>query len=508
MRARYVRRKAKQARRASPEKTVPARSQIPISPKRNVVAPPSAFSPSKRGHSLRPELSQKVPESPEKRVSFEVRNPISPEIPVANLPSDLSHSVERDHSFNPAARGPSHNIQSPAITATAPSMLQRATNIPDMPLQSLPSNNKPRAQRTPEKTPSPHHDTLKRRHVAIEDDFPSSSPLGPTSPKRRRPIASELPLEIASTPDKKRKPGLEGLSSPVIDLELEEYEPSLLDDSTENDDPLGQELSDTVFEGGHVVNETQSIFEDATQPIEFDIPEPEGGWDEEERLLPTFSSPVSLDIPPPDDGHEDNKYGIKDSTQLVDFEFLPREGGWNGQEVQEVQEVRVKEEPESPNAGIYDPPLTLRDTQAILRSKTLAPDFSILDPDGGWNSLIASSPPMIPSSPRAESVFSQTDLKDQMDAWIDAHAIKGISVEQVESVLKSTSMDTNLAHKAIRHLRRKGVLPKDRRGLWTESDDEDLKSTDARKIQRLQEKHGADCLAARWEFLDFYADEP
>lgn len=452
---RYLKRKAKEATRAFPEKSIPARSQIPISPKRSGVVPPSGFSP----------------------------------------------SIERHHSLKPAVRSPSYNPESPTITATAPSIHPQATYILSKHIPNLPSNNERHTQRSPEKTRSPYHETLKRKHVTTEEDLPSSSPIWRISPKRRRPSASELPLEIASTPEKNREPDSEGPSSPLfINLELEEDEPSLPEDSTENDSPLGQQPSDTLSEPGHVVNNTQAVFGDPTQLIDFDVPAPQGGWDNEELLVQNYSQPVSFDAPRREDGWEYNKHGIREPTPLIDFDVLPHQGGWDD------EGLRVKEEYEPPNTQSYDSQPNLPDTQAILRSRTPAPDFSIPDPDGGWNSLIASSPPPIPNSPRAESEFSQTELKEQMDAWIDAHATKGISVEQVESVLKSTSMDTTLADKALRHLAKKGVLPKGRRGLWTETDDEDLRSTDARKIQRLQEKHGADCLAARWEFLDFYAE--
>lgn len=453
---RYLKRKAKQTRRASPEKSVPARSQIPISPKRSMVVPPSGFSP----------------------------------------------SVERHYSLKPAVESPSYNPESPTITATSPSLHQQAMGILGKHIPSLPSNNERHTQRSLEKNGSPYHETLKRKHVASEEDLPSSSPIGPISPKRRRPRASELPLEIASTPEKIREPDSEGHSSPLfINLELEEDEPSLPEDSTENDSPLGQQPSDTLSEPGRVVNNTQAVFGDPTQLIDFDVPVPEGGWDNEELLVRNYSQPVGFYTLRREDGMEDNKHVIREPTPLIDFDLPPPEDGWDEENHQ------IKEVSELPNTERNDSQPNLPDTQAILRSKTPMPDFSIPDPDGGWNSLIASSPPLIPNSPRAESVFSQTDLKDQMDAWIDAHATKGISVEQVESVLMSTSMDTTLAHKALRHLAKKGVLPKDRMGVWTESDDEDLKSTDARKIQRLQEKHGADCLTARWEFLDFYAEE-
>lgn len=533
VRPRYLKRKAKQTRRASPGKTIPVRSQLPITPRRTVAAPPSAFSPFKADYSLLPELPQKTisksqnstspkrsvatlptavspsksdypltHEFPEIPLSFGARNPVLPKSPVVISPSRSSPSVEIEYSLERAARSPSYHPESPTLTAMAPSIYQQATNMLSKYIPSLPSNNERQIQSTPEKNRTPNHETLKRKHVAIEEELPSSSPLGPISPKRRRPSASELPLEIASTPQKSPGWDIEGPSSPLlINLKFEQDEPSLPEDSTENESPLGQQLSDTLSEPGRVFYNTQADFGDATQLIDFDIPPPDEGWDDEELLVQNPSQPVSFNVPPPEDRGEDNKKDIKEHIKLVDFDLQPPEGGSDDEEP-EIKE----EESKSRDLDIYNPRPSLPDTQAILRSKTPAPDFSIPDPDGGWSSLIASSPPVMPESPSAQSAFSQTDLKYQMDAWINSHAVKGISVEQVESVLKSTSMDTILADQALRHLARKGALPKDRRGVWTESDDENLKSTDARKIQRLQEKHGAECLAARWEFLDFYAE--
>lgn len=528
VRPRYLKRKAKQTQRASPEKTVPVRSHIAMSPKRTVASPSSAFSPVAKDHSLMPELPQTtfsqtrdpkspqrsravlspvfksnhslMPESPEIGVR-DARDPALPENSVVVSMSAFSPSVERQYALKPAVRSPSYHPESPTMIASSPSMHRKATKLLNEHMPSLPSHEERRTQITPEKFGLPNHEATKRKHIAIEEDLPSSSPLGPISPKRRRLSASELPLEIASTPKKFRERDNDGQSSPFINLVLEEDEPSLPKDSTEDNSPPGQELSDTLSVPGRVVNDTQAVFGEATQLIDFELAAPNGGWDNEELPDQNLSHAVSSDPPLPEYSREDNLHGNKESTpELVDFDVSPPEGGWDEEELQN------KEEPELPNTEIYDSQPALPDTQAILRGKTPAPDFSIPDPDGGWTSLTASSSPRRPSSPRAESEFSATELQDQMEAWFEAHAVEGISVEQVESVLQSTSMDTTIAGKALRHLAKKGVLPNDWKGVWTESDDEDLKSTDARKIQRLQEKHGADCLKARWEYLDHVAD--
>ena len=532
MRPRFLRRKAKQTRRASPTITIAARSQVPVSPKRTMAASVSAFSPFKGKTLLMPELPQEtfsrtqnrtsptksmvalpstfspdsksqsslVLESPKKINLNGVQKSVSSKRNIVILQSGFPASDNRGSSPKPAAASQIDHPESPTMTKTTPSKNRKAADVLSMRIPNLPSGNERHAPMTPEKPRSPNHETLKRKHSTFEDDLPSSSPIGPMSPKRRRPRGSELPVEIASSPEKGRVSNIEVPDSPLfIKLELEEDEPVLPTHSSEIGNPVSQQLSNTLSKPSNIVNNTQAVFEAATPSIDFDVPPPEGGWDNEELLVQDSSQPVSLDLQPSAEySKEDNKNGIKETTQLTDFDLAPPAGGWV------EQDTEIKSESDSQNTEIYDPQPTLRDTQAILQGKTPAPDFSIADPDGGWDNPIGSSPAIIPSSPRAESVFSQTELNDQIDAWIDAHAVKGISVEQVESVLKSTSMDTTLAHKALRHLTKKGALPVKWRGVWTESDDEDLKSTDARKIQRLQEKHGADCLTARWEFLDFY----
>ena len=485
-----------------------------------MTAPTSAFSPSKEHQSLVSEFPPKI--------ASRAQNPTSPKMSTAALPSKFSPDSESQSSLvlespkrpivgPPSGFSASHkevsapkraggsqyeHPESPMMTSTTSSKNQKAADDVSKHMPSLLSGNERHTPRTPEKPRSPYHETLKRKHNTFEDDLPSSSPIGPISPKRRRPSGLELPIEIASTPEKGRDSNIEVSSPPLsIKLEFEEDEPSFPALSGIHS-PLGQQLPDTLSEPGNVAKNTQAVFENDTPLIDFDVPAPEGGWDNEELLVQDASQPVSLDLlPSMEDSREDNKDGIKESTQLIDFDLAPPDGGWG------EQDPEIKSESESEYTEIYDLQPTLPDTQALLRSKTPAPDFTIPDPDGGWNNLIGSSPPVVPSSPRAESVFSQTELNDQLDAWIDAHAVNGASVETVESVLKSTSMDTALAHNALRYLAKKGAVPTKWKGLWTASDDEDLKSTDARKIQRLEKKHGADCLAARWEFLDFYAEK-
>ncbi len=46
------------------------------------------------------------------------------------------------------------------------------------------------------------------------------------------------------------------------------------------------------------------------------------------------------------------------------------------------------------------------------------------------------------------------------------------------------------------------ILPDDVAGVWTAADDADLQGSDSRGVRRVAEKHGAEGLVVRWEFLE------
>jgi len=385
---------------------------------------------------------------------------------------------------------------------------------------------------------SPRQETLKRKHVTLEEEIPSSSPLQPSfSPKRKRQSAAGLPLEIASTPDGSPLPRGGRRYSPLF-VETEEQAnedaAKFNDDIEENGSPLGRQLSDTLSEPGHRIDDTQAVFRDPTQPLDFDVPPPEEGWgnleddgewdksDPEipETEQPGFLVPDESEVPGALVREESLEVGLLDSDEAEDLGIpVPDEKEELGVLIpDEDEELGVDEDSgadasesgsESQSESLstitegHDQQIIIPETQAILQRQTqnLAPDFTIAEPDGGWDSLIPSSPPHIPGSPSAESEASSiTD--DQMQVWMDARVAEGITEDQAAWVLRCTSLDTELASEVVKYLAKNGDIPQRRRGVWTEADDEDLRSTDARKIQHLENKHGTEGLKGRWDFLE------
>ena len=317
-------------------------------------------------------------------------------------------------------------------------------------------------------------ESLKRKHPTLDEEIPSSSPIqARLSPKRRRPDLSEMPREIASTPEGSPKSSGKRTTSPLFidnDDESEEDNSGSEADFYENESPIGQDPSETLSKPRRGARDTQSLFREPTLPIDFDVPPLGEDWDEEELEYQNTSRMFDFDVPPPKEGWDDENPKAEPSESDSRLETGATEA--------------------------YDAQRAIRsETQAIFQRQTQPPDFTVAEPVGGWD-----SPPM-PASSDNESEALDVDI--QTDAWIDAHINEKFSEEQVTAALKSCTMDTSLAEEVLKHLESEGKIPDDRKGVWTEMDDEDLGSTDARTIQKLEKKHGADGIKARWDFLSF-----
>lgn len=335
----------------------------------------------------------------------------------------------------------------------------------------------------------------RKRDVASDDDLPSSSPRGlppprSVSPKRRkRGHLQAKPLEIASTPENSPRrldlyAGLqvtERTDEAILipdDSESEAESPESDDDGVFDDSLLGRPASPTLSSPSRTIPNTQpsprrrsthAVFNDPTQFIDLEVPDPEGGWEDEE---------VDTRLP---------LEALDPNSQLID----------------------------SPPANVIpETQPDLPDTQALLDSRTQMPDFSIAEPDGGWDSLnlMPSSPPSMPgqqSSPPPTTKALSPDpekLKAGLETWIKIQVTAGYPVDNLIAALKATSNDLDLAKVVLKYMTRKGKgrIPSNEKGIWTEDDDEDLESPDARRIEKVQAKHGTAVCDVRLAFLHVY----
>ena len=346
--------------------------------------------------------------------------------------------------------------------------------------------------------PNAANSPKRKRLLHDDDELPSSSPPGlplprSASPKRRRQEGKRIrPLEIASTTEKSPR-------RPNIDPQMDFFEPddeviSIPDDDERSSEGssnveleslggslLGRQASPTLSSPSRAVpnslltlqTDTQAVFEDPTQFVDFDIPDPDEGWDDE----------FEMDVPPAEPDP---------NSQLVDLPPI-----------------------DSPLANITpetQPPLP--DTQALLDSKTQILDLEIAEPDGGWDTLefMPSSPPTMPgkhSSPPLPTKAASPEpqkLKAGLNEWIGTHLSAGYSLSNIIAALKATSNDLDLAKFVLNYMARKGKgrIPSNEKGIWTEDDDEDLESTHARRIEKVQAKHGEELCDVRLAFLHLY----
>ncbi|KAL2835255.1 hypothetical protein BDW59DRAFT_5664 [Aspergillus cavernicola] len=110
------------------------------------------------------------------------------------------------------------------------------------------------------------------------------------------------------------------------------------------------------------------------------------------------------------------------------------------------------------------------------------------------------------SSPGPES--DEEAPEQDIDAWIDEHLRTGKGNEvQIIEALRCTSMDPELADKVLESFVAGKGIPSDMRGVWTPEDDRCVETQEARKIQRVLEKHGSDLFNSRWEYLNMARSE-
>lgn len=373
--------------------------------------------------------------------------------------------------------GQSHSRKGPSMESDfSGSAIQRETAMEDMIQQEYGQD---------QSTPRGH---LKRKRGDFEEDFPSSSPPEALRATKRLHLGEKQPppVEIASTPERISERGAHqsptavvvGAKLGVIDLEddgeSEESDPSdyYHDEPPDDSSPLGRSASQTLSDaGGQPISITQAAFREPSPLIDFEVPAPEQGWDDD------------------GDGEE--------VTELYQHQQGSPEGEGEGEGGDKTPDQQQGQQQMLP------------DTQALLASKTQVVDFDLPEPEGGWGDILPSSPPgtttLSPHHPGATEDSQETDYDAQIDRFFDQQASLGRSEEDVTAALKCTCMDPDLSEKVLAYMAEHGgEIPSNTPGVWTEDDDEALDSVENNRIMRVQEKHGKQGFETRWYFLSQY----
>jgi len=321
----------------------------------------------------------------------------------------------------------------------------------------------------------------KRKWATVESNAPTSSPpsyLISQSVKRQRVEEGVArPTEIPSTPE--RSPLTERRITPiVIKREIVDLE--------DDESAVDQE------EGDDDEEEAEEEAED----------------EEYDEVDPPRAPSQSLSEP---DYHHTKPWSIsKGPRRRLDFDIPPPVGGWDDDDDDDSGSLRGPE--------IVSTRRGRQDTQALLR-ETPQMDFTVAEPDEGWDLFV----PPLPSSPPApvsqttageddrdstpEEMMTERDLIAKLESWIDTRIDSGVDVDLVDLALKSAGNNPDLAEVVLEAFQRGEGVPDDVRGVWTEEDDGCLEAVDARRIDKVIGKHGREALDRRYEFLRLYNEE-
>ncbi|KAL8930729.1 MAG: hypothetical protein Q9208_000270 [Pyrenodesmia sp. 3 TL-2023] len=433
------------------------------------------------------------------------------------------------------ARSPTYHPESPTNYSKTTPTKERSTNPV---IESIDGANDSRhIPRSP----------IKRKRLASEEveEVPSSSPPEKVqSSKRLRrndgktsldgTASAHLHAGVESTA--REVPDTYAIENPAnantVDLgnyvEIEDNPSEQMDGEdydSEEPYPVSPELgrSPTKFLGdtSRNVSKTQAAFEEAVPEIDFGLASPEGGFGDEEEIE-----------------NDGTPRAEQRTVEYGDSEFHSLETD-EEDEQDEIHSIRHPLPPNSnPSPGpVFDsdsnpkssPPLPMspkysnHTTQALLDAETQQLDYSLPDPEGGWDAALLppssqsdpppSSPPSLPPSSQPEpqrqappaNKSPSPDPADQIDDFIDRHISLGYTDDAVHTALKCTNLDPDLSVQVLKAMKAdKGRVPRDMRGCWTEEDDRDLESVDARRIKRLEEKHGKGAVEQRWAWLEDY----
>ncbi|KAL8641818.1 MAG: hypothetical protein Q9228_001414 [Teloschistes exilis] len=123
-----------------------------------------------------------------------------------------------------------------------------------------------------------------------------------------------------------------------------------------------------------------------------------------------------------------------------------------------------------------------------------------------------SPPPPPPSSasktkakaPRLKKVLTLHSAAE-VDECLAQNVALGYKEDEILSALKCTSMDPELTRRALESMAKNGgAVGVGMKGYWTEEDDRDLECGDARRVRRVEAKHGTEGVERRWEWLREY----
>ncbi|KAI4120043.1 MAG: hypothetical protein LQ338_007201 [Usnochroma carphineum] len=460
----------------------------------------AASSPQEAQGPARFDTGEKDQSEQQESISLPVRS--SPSLKGRNGSGSPSYRPESPTNYSKAAMTHTISVDSVAESVDGANEVRPAVGSPakrkrlaSVEIQEVPSSSPSETVRPPKRL----------RHGNVD------SPLGEVEqPSQPGPLEHKA-IEIPDTYATNKAGG--GTPVEIVDYLDNDQESSAPLDEEEYDSEkspsispeLGRSPVKSFSNTQRNVSKTQAAFEEPVLPIDYDLALPEGGFGDED---------------------DDQGKGIRNVDGEPDDE---------SQETEIFHSLEAEEEDERPSGPRLIPLESPSDSSSIPRSSppaaappkhsqpttqdlpaadTQQADYSLPAPEGGWDAALLpssqpdlppSSPPEIPDQSPPTKESPSPDPAEQLDAFIDHHLSLGFDEDDIHLALKCTSMDPVLSVKVLKAMRRNGgKVPREIKGCWTEEDDKELDSVDARRIRRLEEKHGKENFEARWAFLEEY----
>ncbi|KAF2453776.1 hypothetical protein BDY21DRAFT_355032 [Lineolata rhizophorae] len=268
------------------------------------------------------------------------------------------------------------------------------------------------------------------------------------------------------------------------------------DAQEQNEEELEEEFE------GKLVKEVEDVGEGLDGEVDEEIEEHQGGLDEQPE-----ETPKKRRI----DAQADTQAIMEAETQMPDFGVALPDGGFSDEEVEDNQAMEVDAPNEEEEELVSEPTPSKRsahETPALSRKRKHTVDTPSPPPTSSKRRRESSTrKSTTPSPPRPEE--EATIMEDEIDDFIDSLVDAGYPEDRVVEVLRATSMRASLTKRALDVMVAMGAntLPVAMRGVWTAVDDEALEGSDARALQRIEEKHGTEELKRRWEFLRMWRED-
>lgn len=203
--------------------------------------------------------------------------------------------------------------------------------------------------------------------------------------------------------------------------------------------------------------------------------------------------------------HEDAVQSESAGSSTPDFETAP-----DFSHMRRSTEPEEEEETDGFETAVEEPEAqcqSVPDTQALFAGPVPNVEdliaFDLAEPEGGWGLYEADSAQdedgarVSPPNSPASSIASTLDL--DLDEWVALRCGEGCDQDLLVEAAEATSMHMKLADVVYESVNKGKGIPPDMKGVWTKSDDEHLKGTNSREIERLGKKHGRTNVNERFE---------